>query len=76
MKPEYDFSKGVRGAVLDKSGRPTDVLKRLRAIRDDLNEELAGKSFAEQQKHVRKALKTTSKRRSRTPATRSPRRPR
>ena len=33
------------------------MLKTLRAIRDEMNEELAGKSFVEQQRYVRERLK-------------------
>jgi hypothetical protein len=56
MKDEYDFSKGKRGAILPKAKTPGEVLPDLRAIRDELNEALAGKSFAEQQEFIRKAL--------------------
>ena len=34
------------------------VLAKLRAVRDELNEELAGKSFVEQQRYIRDQLKT------------------
>ncbi len=40
---------------------PTKVLTRLRAIRDDLNEQLAGKSFAEQQDYIRRELRRASR---------------
>lgn len=48
----------------------TKVLPRLRAIRDELNTELAGKSFAEQRDYIRKALKRKPQRRSRRAPTR------
>ena len=46
------------------------VLPRLRAIREELNEALSGKSFAEQQAYIRKGLRS----RERAPRARSSRR--
>lgn len=39
-----------------RKSRP-GVVKALRAIRDNVNEELTGKSFVEQQRYVREQLK-------------------
>jgi hypothetical protein len=49
---------------------PAKVLLRLRAIRYELNDELAGKSFAEQRDYISKALPRRPQRRSRSVATR------
>ena len=45
---------------------PTNVLTRLREIRDELNEELAGKSFEEQRSYIRQALRRTPRRAARS----------
>ena len=40
-----------------KTRKPSGTLEALRAIRENVNDELAGKSLAEQQRYIRECLR-------------------